>query len=158
MDIENLKQFRKNLIVNNTSVSELEYTKDNYDNDGNLIKEALPTITTDFCEIGLHNDEVYLVFILESKTFNLKLFNAVKNKSNVKIYGFINFNQTLYPVINFNYDSFIKLVQKDRYLQIQFDFKNITTADLLNEYANIVNIFDTNKVAVVNQLKVYLTG
>ncbi len=123
MSNENLNQFRKILIKNNKSVSKLEYTKNNYDNTGNLIKEELPTITTDFCEIGIYNGEVYLVFILESKTFNLELFSEIKNKSNVKMYGFVDFNKILYPVASFDYNSFIELIKKDKYLQIQFDLK-----------------------------------
>jgi hypothetical protein len=158
MDNENLNQFRKILIENNESVSDLEYTKNNYDNDGNLIKEELPTITTNFCEIGLREGEIYLVFILESKAFNLELFSKIKNKSNVKMYGFIEFNKTLYPVSDFNYDKFIDSIQKDKYLQIQFDFKNISTFDLFTDYTKIINVFDKSKVAVVNQLKVNLTN
>lgn len=158
MDNENLNQFRKILIENNKSVSELEYTKNNYDNAGNLIKEEVPTITTDFCEIGLYKDEIYMVFILKSKTFNLELFNEIKNKSNVKVYGFVDFNKTLYPVSDFNYDKLIESIQKDKYLQIQFDFKNISTFDLFAEYTKIVNVFGRCKVEVVNQLKVDLTS
>ena len=157
MNNENLNQFRKILIKNNKSVSKLEYTKNNYDNAGNLIKEELPTITTDFCEIGLYNGEIYLVFILESKTFNSELFSEIKNKSNVKMYGFVDFNKILYPVASFDYNSFIELIKKDKYLQIQFDFKNITTFDLFTEYTKIVNVFNKCKVVVVNQLKIDLT-
>jgi hypothetical protein len=158
MNIENLNQFRKILIENNKSVSELEYTKNNYDNAGNLINEELPAITTDFCEIGLHNNEIYLVFIIKSKTFNLELFGEIKNKSNVKMYGFIDFNKTLYPSSDFNYNKFIESVQKDTYLQIQFDFKNISTFDLFTEYTKIVNVFNKCKVVVVNQLKLDLVN
>lgn len=157
MDIENLNKFRELLIKDKKSVSPLEYTKNNYDHNGNLIKKDLPTITTDFCEIGLFNDEIYFVFIVESKAFNIKLFNQLKNKSNVKMYGFVNFNKTLFPVENFNLDNFIKETGKDKYLQIQFDYKNINTFDLFKEYFNLVNVFEKNKVVVVNQLKVDLT-
>lgn len=158
MDNENLNQFRKILIENNKSVSELEYTKNNYDNAGNLIKEELSTITTDFCEIGLYNGEIYLVFILESKTFNSELFSEIKNKSNVKMYGFVDFNKILYPSANFDYNNFIELIEHDKYLQIQFDFNNISTFDLFTEYTKIVNVFDKCKVVVVNQLKIDLAS
>jgi len=157
MNIEKLNKFRELLIKSKKSVSDLEYTKDNYDNSGNLIKEDLPTITTDFCEIGLYNDEIYFVFIVESKTFNIELFNELKNKSNVKIYGFVDFNKTLFPIKNFNHDIFMKKVQKDKYLQIQFDFKEIEVFDLFKEYSNLVNVFEKNKVVVVNQSDTDLT-
>lgn len=157
MDIKYLNKFRELLLKSKKSVSDLEYTKDNYDNFGNLIKEDLPTITTDFCEVGLYNDEIYFVFIVESKTFNIELFNEIKNKSNVKIYGFVDFNTTLFPIEKFNLDFFMKEVQKDKYIQIQFDFKEIDTLDLFKEYSNLVNVFENNKVVVVNQLEVDLT-
>ncbi|MDO9399330.1 MAG: hypothetical protein Q7T79_01405 [bacterium] len=156
MNIKNLNQLHKLLIENKKSVSELEYTKNNYDHFGDLIKEDLPTITTDFCEIGIYDGEIYFVFILDSKTFNLKLFDQLKNKSNVKMYGFVDFNKTLYPVVNFDYDNFVKLIQQDEYLQVQFDFKNISVSDLFKKYLGLVNIFENNKVIVVNQLKVGL--
>lgn len=157
MNIENLNKLRELLTQDKTIVSELEYTKNNYDHDGNLIKENLPTITTDFCEIGLFNSEIYFVFIIDPKTFNIDLFNQLKNKSNVKMYGFVDFNKTLYPAKNFNLDNFTKEIQKDKYLQIQFDYKNIDTFGLFKEYSDLVNIFKKNKVTVVNQLKTDLT-
>ena len=157
MNIKNLNKFRELLVKSKKSVSELEYTKNNYDNFGNLIKEELPIVTTDFCEIGLHNDEIYFVFVVESKTFNIELFNELKNKSNVKIYGFVDFNKTLFPIKDFNLDIFMKRIQKDKYLQIQFDFKEIEAFDLFKEYSNVVNVFEKNKVVVVNQLEIDLT-
>jgi hypothetical protein len=155
--MEYLNKFRELLIKSKKSVSKLEFTKENYDNSGNLIKEDLPTITTDFCEIGLYNNEIYFVFIVESKTFNIELFDELKNKSNVKIYGFVDFNKTLFPVEIFNIDIFMKEVKKDKYLQIQFDFKEIELFDLFKEYSNLVNVFENNKVVVVNQLDIDLT-
>ena len=157
MNIENLNQFREWLIKNKKSVSRLKYTKNNYDNDGNLIKESLPTIKTDFCEIGLYDGEIYFVFIIDSKTFNIDLFNQLKNKSNVKMYGFVNFNKTLYPVKNFDFDNFTKEIRKDKYLQIQFNYKDIDTFDLFKEYSELVNVFEKNKAIVINQLKIDLT-
>ena len=157
MNPKKITQFKEILINNNQSVSELEYTKNNYDKFGNLINEELPTITTDYCEIGLYNDEIYLVFILESKIFNLELFNKIKNKLNVKIYGFVDFNKTLYPIINFDYNEFIKIINKDKYVQIRFDFKDIFINDLFIEYTKIVKLFNESEVMVVNQLEVDLT-
>lgn len=153
MDIKDLDQFREILIKDNEPVSEIEYTKNNYDNAGNLINDKIPTITANFCEIGLYNDEIYLVFILKSTTFNLDLFNQIKNKPNIKIYGFTNFNKTLFPIENFNLDNFLKEIIKDKYLQIQFDFKNISPFDLFTEYKTILNIFDKYKITLIKQLE-----
>lgn len=157
MNIKNLNQFRELLIENKKSVSEVEYTKNNYDSGGNLIERDLPTITTDFCEIGLYNGEIYFVFIIDSETFNSELFGAIKNMPNARMYGFADFNKILYPANNFDFDNFIKQIQKDKYLQIQFDFKDINTFGLFKEYSDLVNIFEKSKAAVVNQLKIDLT-
>jgi len=157
MNTKNFNQFRELLIKNKQSVSELEYTKNNYDNGGNLIKEGVPTITTDFCEIGLHDNEIYFVFIINSKTFSLELFDKIKNMPNVKMYGFVDFNKTLYPSNNFNFDNFSKHIQKDKYLQIQFDYKSVDAGDLLKEYSGLVSVFEKSKITVINQLEVDLT-
>ena len=153
MNIKSLNKFREFLIKSKISVSELEFTKGNYDHSGNFIKEYLPTITTDFCEIGLYDNKIYFVFIIKSKTFNLELFSKIKYYSNIKIYGFVNFKSTLFPSENFDLDNFIKKIQDDKYLQIQFDFNDIVISDLFKEYTSIVNVFKKNKTIVVNQLE-----
>jgi hypothetical protein len=157
MNIKNLTKLQDLFRKSKKPVSELEYTRGNYDSCGNLIKEALPTITTNFCEIGLHDHEIYFVFVIESKTFDIKLLDSIKNRPNVKIYGFSNCNKTLFPVKNFNPEIFIKEIQKDRYLQVQFDFKDISTYDLFKEYSNLINIFERTKITVINQLEINLT-
>lgn len=138
-------------------VSELEYTQGNYDEAGKLIKEPLPTITTDFCEIGLHRGRVYLVFIVSSKTFDADLFTKLKVKSNVKMYGFVNFHKTLYPVSNFDFDHFLDEVRKDKYLQIQFDYQDVAATDLYRKYSDLLNLFKESKVVIVNQRETDLT-
>ena len=156
MQFKDLKQLQKLLIQDKKPVSRLEFTKNNYDN-GKLIEEALPTITTDYCEIGLLNNSIYFTFIIESKTFSNILFNALKDLPNVLIYGFVNFNKTLYPKDDFNYNAFIDTIKKDKYLQIQLNFKSIDVLELYNEYENLVDILKKSKSLVVNQLKIDLT-
>lgn len=158
MDMEGFNKFRELLIDNQVSVSELEYTQNNYDDAGNLIKESLPTITTDFCEIGLHEGEIYFVFIIDSKTFSIELFDIIREILNVKIYGLADFKKTLYPVKDFNRGYFFKQIKKDKYLQIQFDYKNLSVIDLFQEYFKLTDIFKKSRVAVVNQLKIDLTA
>ena len=152
MNTKDLKKIRELLIQSKIVVSELEYTKGNYDNGGNLIEEDLPTLTTDFCEIGLCAGEIYFVFIVKSKTFKFRLFDELKNRANVKIYGFEDFNKTYFPSLNFNVTHFVKEIQKEPLLQIQFDFKNVSIFDLLKEYINLIDMFSVDEVEVVNQL------
>lgn len=144
------------LIKNGKLVSKLEYTKNNYDNNGNLIDEAIPTITTNYCEIGLYDREIYFVFILESQTFNKTLFNSIKSIPNIYIYGFEDFNKTLYPSRNFNYNDFVKTIRQDKYLQVKFSFENIKVVDLYKIYCDLVDVFDKNNAKVINQLKINL--
>lgn len=151
-----LEELRNLLLKNDIPVSKIEYTSENFDHNGTIIKEELPTITTNICEIGLYDEEIYFVFIIESETFNKKLFELIESKRNSSIYGFKYFKQNFYPKEDFNYDAFLKEIKKDKYLQIQFDFKMIKPAELYQEYCNLAELFKINKAKVINQLKVNL--
>lgn len=153
-----LKDFAVLLSKNNEKVGNLKMTSGNYDDRGNLINRLIPTITTDFCEIGIHNI-IYLVFIIYSDTHSKELFNLIKDFSNIKIYGFKNFLEVLYPIPDFNYKNFEKKIKEDKYLQIQFSFNiNITQEKLFKEYIKLKEIFIKSNVIVVNQLEVDLVN
>ena len=151
-----IEEFQKLLKKNNINVSEIEYTSNNFDSNGKLIKQDLPTITTDFCEIGLNNKEIYFVFVIKSKTFTKKLFESIKNKKNITIYPFKNFKRTLFPFSSFNYDLFMSKIYEEQYLQLQFNFKKITSSKLYEEYLELVAMLNKNNIEVVDQLKVNL--
>lgn len=157
MNVTDLNLFRKLLIEKGEPVSEIEYTKNNYDEDSNLINAGLPTITTNYCEIGLYDQKIYFVFIIKSKTFNKALFNYIKDQPGVQIYGFVDFKTTLFPKSDFDYKKFIDLINKDKYLQIQFNTKEIKVKNLFILYSKLTSVFDKSKVVVVNQIKVDLT-
>ncbi|MFC1645344.1 hypothetical protein ACFL08_04945 [Patescibacteria group bacterium] len=159
MNKKDLGKFRELLIRDGKAVSEIERTSGNYDNDGNLIEGELPTVTTDFCEVGLYDDDgAYFVFVVESKTFDLGLLEELKKESDISIYGFVDFNENLYPVSDFNEDKFFKQVKKDKYLQIQFDFEEPETEELYGEYCRIVELLKNSNVKVVNQIEIDLIG
>ncbi len=149
-----LSDFRK-ILSQNEKVSEFEMTSGNYD-EGKRIEEKIPTITTEFCEIGIYDDIIYFVFIINSNTYSEKLFNELKNFPNVKFYGFKNFNDTLYPKLDFQYDKFVEKVKQDKYLQVQFDYdvQKISVEIFYQEYVKIKKIFVGNKVGVIDQLKI----
>ncbi|MFC1609290.1 hypothetical protein ACFL2R_03795 [Patescibacteria group bacterium] len=89
MNQKYLEKFRELLIRDGKDVSDIEYTSGNYDNMGNLIEGELPTVTTDFCEVGVYeNGYVYFVFVVESGSFDAELFEGLKGESNISIYGF----------------------------------------------------------------------
>lgn len=152
MNIETLNQLREMLIKNSIPVSDPEYTENNYDDTGNLIEGSIPTITTEFCEVGVQDDGVYLVFIIESGSFDRNMFERIKRFPNVQMYGFVDFKKTLYPADDFDYDDFIVSVKQDRFLQIQFDYRNITAIGLFSEYRQLERVFSENGFGVMNQL------
>jgi len=80
----------------------------------------------------------------------------IKGFDNVKIYGFADFNKTLYPCRSFNLADFAVIIKQDKFLQIEVDYQNPEIAKLYQEYLRLIDVFITGKVAVVNQLKVNL--
>ncbi len=146
------------MIKDNQIVGDIEFTTGNYGEDGNLIKKSIPTITTDFCEVGVYNDIIYLTFIIYSISCNKKLFDFIKNYSHIKIYGFKDFHTILYPCSDFNYQGFVEKIKHDKYLQIQFNYKysELVEDKLYIEYLKLRNVFINSKVNVVNQLAVNL--
>jgi len=148
-----LSKFKEILSVNE-EVSEIEMTSGNYDDDGKLIKGDIPTITTEFCEIGIYKKTVYFVFIIHSDTYSKKVFDSLKGFSNVQFYGFKNFKDNLYPKSDFYYKEFEKGIEKDKYFQIQFnyDFNKILPELLHKEYLKIKDILIKNKAGIINQI------
>ena len=149
-----LLKLKELLIKGGFFVTEIETTHGNFDNLGNLITAGIPTITTNLCEMGIHGNDIYFVFIIDSNTYNKKLFGSIKIFNNIKIYGFKNFRTTLYPVSDFLYRNFEKEIKKEKYFQIQFDYdSNVTTpGQLYKKYNDINDIFIKNKTKVINQM------
>ncbi len=156
MELQDIKSLKSKFEKNKVKVSQIEYTSNNFDDDGNLIKTDLPTITTNYCEIGLHNNKVYFVFIINSESFKKDLFDSIKQVNDLKIYGFKDFKTTLYPSKYFDYKIFRKNILKDKYLQIQFTFRDIKVPELYKEYLKIIDKLEKNNIKIVNQLKVKL--
>lgn len=150
-----LSKLRNILTKNNEDISDLEMTSGNYDDNGNLIKEDVSTLTTRFCEIGVYQNNIYFVFIIQSDNYTEKLFESLKSFSNIQFYGFKDFKNNLYPKDNFSYQEFEKEIKKDKYLQIQFNYQisKMLPELLFGEYNKIRNILNNNKVEVINQIK-----
>lgn len=149
-----LTKLRDIFLENSTRVSELEMISGNYDDKGDLIKEDIPTLITEFCEIGIYKNSVYFVFIVFSNTYNKNLFDLLKKFPNIQFYGFKDFKNNLYPKANFDYEQLEKELRKDKHFQIQFNYyiNKTTLNDLYQGYIKIRDIFKENKIKVVNQL------
>lgn len=127
-----------------------ECTSGNYDDDGNLIAESIPTLTTEYCEIGFYKDSIYFVFIVESSSWSSNFYTAIKSISNVQLYGLKNFTK------NYAFgDTIERDIKSDVYFQVQvtFDASATSSSGLLEEYDRIIAIFREYSVQVVNQLE-----
>lgn len=149
-----LRKFKELLSGNNNPVGDIEMTAGNFDDFGNLIKTDIPTVTTDLCEIGIYDNTLYFVTIIYSSSFNESIFNILKDFPNIKIYGFKNFNKTLYPTTNFIYKSIEQEILNDKFLQIQFNYAydSVDPQDLLKEYQKVKGLLINSGLHIVNQL------
>ena len=156
--MQKIEELRKLFLENSEVVGEVEETFGNYNKKGELIKIGVPTITTEFCEIGSYDDIVYFTFVIYSDSFDKKIFDNLKNFSNFQIYGFKNFLENLYPEENFNLEEFENIIRKEKYFQINFDYSvDDSNEDLYNNYIKIKNKILESRIKVVNQLKIDLT-
>lgn len=150
MTIHDLKEI---LINNNHRISGVEYTEGNYDEFGNPIPGKVPTLTTEFCEIGSYKGNTYFVFIVESTSMTKKVLNILTKHKNVSIYGMKNFKENLYPKNNFGVEKFMEEIKKELYCQIQFNYQNLEANDLFNKYIKLTKIFEENRIKIFNQLE-----
>ena len=126
-----------------------EFTSGNYDDDGKIINEKIPTLTTEFCEIGFHKTIVYLVFIAKSDSWSSGFLDEIKKFLNLQIYGLKKFEKN-YNLAK-NPESEIK---SEPYFQMQFNFdvNKISVYNLLEEYDKIIQEIKKYNISVVNQL------
>ncbi len=147
-----IDEIRKLFLEKEEVVGDIEKTFGNYDRNGNLIEYSIPTITTEFCEIGVYSEIVYFTFVIYSDSYNKKLFDNLKDLSNFKVYGFKSFLE------NFNLYEIEDKIKKEKYFQINFDYSSIDNVEYLYEqYSKIKNLILDSGVKVVNQLEVDLT-
>jgi len=147
-----IKKLKNLLEENHQEVGDLEFTKGNYDTDGKLIDNAIPTITTDFCEIGCHNDNCYFTVIMHPNSFTETLLSQIKIYDKMHIYGFKNFLEDLYPKRCFSYKEFDEKIKKDDYVQIQFNFESAEPKNSLKKYLSLKEDFIHNNAKVINQI------
>lgn len=157
MSEEYIKKLKEIIAKNNEKISELEYTTGNYDN-GVLIKKGVPTITTEYCEIGIIDSNMYFVYIILSNSATKKLIKLLSNYTNVQIYGFKFFNNNFFPKNNFVWEDFKEKLKKEKYTQIQFNYSAIklNPQKVYLEYIKINNLLSSSGLQTINQLKTKL--
>lgn len=135
--------------------SEIEMTSGNYDDNRKLIEYAVPTITTDFCEIGVYGEKTcYFTVILPSASFSKKLFLLVKNQEGIQIYGFKKFLINYFPVKNFSFGKLEEQINSEKYFQIQltFNLQLVPLENIFRRYQELKAIFEINNIQVINQM------
>jgi hypothetical protein len=153
-NLDLIKELRGLLMDEGIPVGEIEMTSGNYDDNGNLIKGKIPTITTDLCEIGSYENKIYFVIIVLSESFSEKDLNDLGEISGMSIYPLRDFNSNLYPVPGFNYDNFRKEISGDKYLQIQFEYDTgeKDARRSFKEYQKIKDVIANSDLKVFDQL------
>lgn len=151
---KNLKIIKdlKYLLEKEHQVSDVEMTAGNYDESGNLIEGEIPTITTNFCEIGSYSDICYFTFILYSDSFDENLFKGIKNYNNCHIYGLKNFLVDYYPKAGISFAELKRKIGEEEYFQVQFNFRFSSTGRSLDDYLTISELIEKSGAKVYNQL------
>ncbi|MBU1557453.1 hypothetical protein KKC45_00625 [Patescibacteria group bacterium] len=152
--MQKIKELRKLFLEKGEIVGDIEETADNYDNNGNLINESIPTFTTESCEIGSYEDVVYFTFVVYSDSYNKKFIELLKNLSNFQAYCFKNFSEDL----DVDSKEFEEKIKKEKYFQINFEYSvNDDSKYLFDRYSKNRNLILESGVKIVNQLEVDLT-
>ena len=149
-----IKELRKILADNNIAVSDIEMTSGNYDDNKTLIKNDIPTITTDLCEIGLYDNICYFTVIAESSFVTDNLLSEIIKYPGLYIYGFKKFQENYYPTDNFSISLLKKQVALEKYVQIQFNFdiNKLKPEEIYIKYNEVKSIFESRHIKVINQL------
>jgi len=150
-------KFRQILIDHGELVTKIEFTQGNFDDQGRLIDEAVPTLTTEKAEIGWCHDLVYIVFIIDPASFTRNLFAKINTQSNWQIYGWRDFMVNFWPAKNFNQDIFYQQIDQEKYLQLQKTVHSRSSRIIWREYCLVIGILEGSGVRIINQLENNLT-
>ncbi len=141
-------------IESGEQVSEVEYTYGNYDDNGKLVPGGILTFTTRLCEVGIHKNKFYFVYIINSDSFSEDLFLKLKKISGLVIYGFKNFKKNYYPSDKSDFTLVKEKISMEDKFQIQcnFDSKTLSLEKVWGQYCKMRRILINCKASVLNQL------
>lgn len=126
-----------------------EFTVGNYDDNGIAILNKIPTLTTEFCEIGFYNKIIYFVLIAKSDSLKNDFYLSIKEFKNLQIYGFKDFK------INYELNENLEVnIKKEKYFQVQFSFNTdvTTVSNLIQNYDKILVKIRDNDISIINQI------
>ena len=154
-----LLELKKLLTNGGDKAGEIEMTFGNYTHEGVLIKDEIPTLTTDLCEIGVYEDVLYCTYICDTNFYTRKFFDLIVNEPNVAIYGLKNFHETWYPSDGFDSVVFETKLKSESYMQIEFNFSvtKMKPMDIYKKYLKIREVFSKSGMKVVDQLEQDMT-
>lgn len=144
--VSSFNKLKNNFTENEILFSE-EFTANNYNNKGKLIKEKIPTLTTKYCEIGFYKNIIYFVFIVHSKSWNKSFYDYIKKRKEAKLYGLKNFKKDFDLSVNP-----VKEIKDERFFQIQLVFKDIEEKSLFDLYNTNIKDLNNFKLSIFNQL------
>lgn len=150
-DLFYITKIRNELKMFGFQVGEVEYTSGNYDETGKLIKDKIPTITSEYGEIGLIDGKLYFVMIFEKEILSEKTLEDIAKIRKYKLYGFNDFLNDIDIKTVFSKSC------KEKYIQIQYD--NIIETDyyeIIRIHDKLKNMFLENKIYPINQLNINL--
>lgn len=154
MNLQNIQELYNLFSENSIPCIGIDYTKNNYDSNGNFIKKWLPTITTNYAEIWLYKSCIYFVFIFKSETFTKDFFLEINKFGNIEIYWFENFKLNYFPNNKISFSKLKEKILNEKLFQIQFNFlKNTNTLFLYNTYLEIIKKIDLFNIYFIDQIK-----
>lgn len=144
-EIKNLIDLKRKLKKQGMQTGEIEFTNENYNDNGSRIEESIATITTEIGEIGIIDKKYYLVVIAHISKLTKMLINELKKLPIHSIYGFDNFLNSLpfEQILNKNLD--------EEYIQFQFNFA-INSKNKLFEIYNTLQDINNQHKFIVNQI------
>lgn len=127
-------------------VGPIEYTSGNYDEKGKLIQRKIPTLISEIGEIGVFNNNFYLVLIIKRSFVTLDFIKNIGQICPFTLYGLNNFLVNLDP-------RKLSNIQDEQYLQIQFD--NIENIErIVQLHIQLKNLFQNYPKLLINQLEI----
>ena len=147
--IDEIKGIRKNLLLSSFETGKVEYTSGNYDENGLLIKGKIPTVTSEFGEIGIINKKFYFVMIFHKNLLSKQFLDELGKIRKCNLYGYKEFLKDL------TIEEILGDKLGEKYIQVQYDCIDSDQMKVIIDIHNkLKDIFEKYRIFPINQLKV----